>query len=142
MSLRTRKIILGFIFLLLVALTGAVIYFAQKASSLSGEKHSTSQKSTAVSSSTNDVGTLVGAVGKLILLPQGEEPTIATVSDPSKLSSQPFFANAKVGHKVLIYQKAKKAYLYDAENNMLIEVAPINIGDTPTTAPASTTQSN
>jgi sensor domain CHASE-containing protein len=49
MSLRTRKIILGFIFLLLVALTGAVIYFAQKASSLSGEKHSTSQKSTAVS---------------------------------------------------------------------------------------------
>lgn len=34
---------------------------------------------------------LVAAVSKLIVLPDGEEPTVATVSDPEKLKDQPFF---------------------------------------------------
>ncbi len=60
-------------------------------------------------------------------------PTVATVSDPAKLQGQTFFANAKVGDKVLIYTNAKMAYLYDPISNKLINVAPLNIG-TSTTA--------
>jgi len=41
---------------------------------------------------TND---LVAKIGKLIVLPEGETPTVATVSDPEKLQNQPFFAKAK-----------------------------------------------
>ncbi len=72
-----------------------------------------------------EINTLIERVGKLIVLPQGEEPTVATVSDPEKLKDQVFFANAKVGDKVLIYTKARKAYLYDPEGDILLEVAPI-----------------
>lgn len=72
-----------------------------------------------------EISTLIERVGKLIVLPQGEEPTVATVSDPDKLKDQVFFANAKVGDKVLIYTKARKAYLYDPEGDILLEVAPI-----------------
>lgn len=72
---------------------------------------------------------LVAQVGKLIVLPEGETPTIATVSDPEKLKDQPFFAKAKTGDKVLIYTNAKKALLYSVENNKIVEVAPINIGN-------------
>lgn len=72
---------------------------------------------------------MVAKVGKLILLPSGETPTLATVSDLSKLKDQPFFANAKQGDIVLLYATARKAYLYDPIQNMLIEVAPIS--DTP-----------
>lgn len=72
--------------------------------------------------------TLVAKLGQLMVLPDGEEPTIATVADPSKLKDQPFFAKAKTGDRVFIYTNAKKAILYDEVGNKIVEVAPINIG--------------
>lgn len=75
----------------------------------------------------DDARVLIEEVSKLISLPQDEEPTIATVSDPKLLKDQAFFANAKTGDKVLIYTKAKKAILYDPVNKKIIEVAPLNI---------------
>lgn len=71
---------------------------------------------------------LVAEIGKLIVLPEGEVPTVATVSDPERLQDQPFFANAQAGDKVLLYTVAKKAYLYDPRQKKLLEVAPINVG--------------
>src|SRR2546423_15033863 len=50
-----------------------------------------------------DVQRLVSDVGKLIDLPKGETPTVATVSDVEKLKEQPFFQNAKNGDRVLIF---------------------------------------
>lgn len=75
-----------------------------------------------------EVRKLVAEVGKLIDLPQGEDPTIATVTDVEKLQGQPFFAKAKNGDKVLIYANARKAILYDLQAKRIIDVAPINIG--------------
>lgn len=72
---------------------------------------------------------LTEQVGKLMVLPEGEQPTIATVTDVEKLVEQPFFAKAKNGDKVLIFTGAKKAILFDPIANKIIEVAPINIGD-------------
>lgn len=77
----------------------------------------------------DEANKLVAQVGRLIILPEGEVPTIATVADPEKLKDQAFFAKAKTGDKVLIYTNAKKAILYNAEKNKIVEVAPINIGD-------------
>ena len=71
---------------------------------------------------------LVARVSKLIVLPEGETPTVATVAEPEKLQNQPFFAKAKKGDRVLIYTNARKALLYDPESNRIVEVAPINIG--------------
>jgi len=65
-------------------------------------------------------------VGKHLVLPTNEIPTMATVSDPEKLKDQPFFANAKKGDKVLIYANSQKAILYDPEADRIVEVAPIN----------------
>lgn len=69
---------------------------------------------------------LVEKVGTLIALPNNETPTIATVNDLDKLSSQPFFDNAELGDKVLIYAKAKKAVLYRPSQNKIIELAPLS----------------
>ena len=75
-----------------------------------------------------EVKKLVAEVGKLIDLPTNEEPTVATVSDISKLKDQPFFQKAKNGDKVLIYAQTRKAILYDPSSKKIIDVAPINLG--------------
>lgn len=75
-----------------------------------------------------DVKDTIAAVAKLMMLPAGEEPTIATVSDIEKLKDQPFFAAAKNGDKVLIYSGVKKAILYRPDINKIIDIAPVNIG--------------
>jgi len=87
-----------------------------------------------------ELETLVTKVGKLMELPKGEQPTIATVSDITKLQGQPFFAKAKNGYKVLIYAKAKKAILYDPVDNKIVEVGPVNPSEQSQT-PASPTPS-
>lgn len=70
---------------------------------------------------------LVKKVSRFISLPEGELPTIATVSDYQKLKDQPFFEKSQNGDKVLIYTKAKKAYLYRPSTDKLIDVTIVNV---------------
>jgi hypothetical protein len=74
-----------------------------------------------------EVSQLVQEVGKVIVLPQEESPTVATVSDLEPLKGQPFFMNAKVGDKVLIYTNARKAILWRPSDQKLVEVSPLNL---------------
>jgi hypothetical protein len=72
----------------------------------------------------------VTAVGRLMILPAGEEPTYGTVADKSKLSSQTFFKNAQNGDEVLIYAKAKLTILYRPSINKIVNVGPVVSGKT------------
>ena len=71
----------------------------------------------------------VAAISELIMLPEGEEPTVATVTNTETLKDQPFFIKAQKGDKVLIYTNNKKAVLYRPEEHKIVEVAPLNIGN-------------
>ena len=99
---------------------GSTYYFYGEYSALKNNSDKQVQEETAK---------IIAQVGTLIVLPEGEMPTMATVADPEKLKDQPFFAKAKKGDRVLIYAKAKKAILYNPESNKIVEVAPINIGN-------------
>ncbi len=70
---------------------------------------------------------VVDEVKKLMDVPQGEEPTVATITDINKLKDQQFFSQAKNGDKVIVYTKAQKAILYDPVAKKIIDVAPVNI---------------
>lgn len=128
-----KKIFLffGSLFLFILAVAGVVssIYFYNK--------YKTTEKRVreAAVVSQEDVQALVARVGKLIKLPEGELPTVATVTDLDKLKSQSFFAKAKIGDRVLLYTEAKKAFLYDPVENVIVEVGPLII---PTATPALT----
>jgi len=74
-----------------------------------------------------EVAAVTAKLGLLMELPK-EEAVIVTVLDTNKLKGQQFFANAKNGDKVLIYSKANKAILYRPATNMIIEVAPVQMG--------------
>lgn len=77
--------------------------------------------------SPQEVSSLVGKVGTLMLLPSDEQPTVATVSDLNPLKDQLFFKNAHIGDAVLMYPKARRAILYSPSENKIIEVAPITL---------------
>lgn len=103
---------------LLVIAVGTGVYFYQKATA-------DPQKA-----AINEMQDTITAVGKLMVLPAGETPTMATVSDPAKLKDQPFFIHAQKGDKVLIYSASQKAILYSPSLNKIVEVAPVNTGST------------
>lgn len=71
---------------------------------------------------------LVDKVSKLVALPEGENPVLATVTDKERLGDLPFFERAENGDKVLIYPQARRIYLYDPETDKVLEAAPLNIG--------------
>jgi len=116
--------------ILLIAIGGGVYYFVQyqKAQQLLKNPTLGAQQ---------ESQSLITKVGTLMDLPTGEEPTIATVSDITKLKGQTFFAHAKNGDKVLIYTKAKKAILYRPSTNKIIEFGPVNL-DAATASPSAT----
>lgn len=89
----------------------------------------------------NQIRKVVADVGKLIVLPQNETPTIATVSDLAPLKSQPFFTNAALGDQVLIYTNARKVILWRPTENKIIEVAPLTINSLPASSSALPTVS-
>lgn len=72
-----------------------------------------------------EVSELLSRVGKLIVLPENEMPTLATILDENKVKEELFFKNAKNGDKLLAYVKNKKAILYRPSTNKIVEVAPI-----------------
>jgi hypothetical protein len=74
-----------------------------------------------------EVKQLVEQIRKFYDLPTDENPTVATVSDKSKVVNQPFFAKAENGDKILIYRKNKLAILFRPSQNRLINVGPIDL---------------
>jgi hypothetical protein len=114
--------------ILVVAAAGAAYFFYRKPQSeISGLLANTEVLPS--SGTVDNISGIVEQVSKLILLPKDEQPTIATVTDLEKLKSQPFFAPAQIGDKVLIYTEAKKAYLYRPSSNQLIDVGPVLADD-------------
>ncbi|MDO8495530.1 MAG: hypothetical protein Q7S32_03340 [bacterium] len=105
--------------LLVVALGASTFYFYRQYSVFAKDSQALNEK---------EVKSLVAQVGKLVVLPEGEDPTVATVTEPEKLRDQPFFSKSQKGDKVLIYSNAKKAILYNPTTNKIVEVAPISIG--------------
>ncbi len=117
-----NNIIYFVMILLVVAGFGTAFYYYTQVNKTVDPQQATQEEKAA----------LIAAISKLMVLPENEDPTVATVSDPELLKNQPFFANAKKGDKVLIYTNAKKAILYDPVSNKILEVAPVSLGTPPT----------
>lgn len=74
-----------------------------------------------------EIGNLTKEIGKLIVLPDSETPTLATVTDKGKLVDQPFFSKAENGDKVLIYSQSGRAILYRPSLKRIVDVTTVNI---------------
>jgi len=83
---------------------------------------------------------LLDKISRLILLPQNERPSIATINNVAQLQKNwPFYENARNGDVLLIYFQAKKAYIYDPEKNMIINMGSVDVMAAPVLSASSTT---
>jgi hypothetical protein len=114
-----KNILIGCIILTFIVILGTGLYYFIQ------YKHAQYVLKNPILASEMQQETIVANVGKLTQLPPGEKPTIAKVSDVTKLQNQPFFQNAKNGDFVLIYPKAKEAILYDPISNKILREGPI-----------------
>ena len=121
-----------YVFVLLVAIAGyagAYYFYNQynKAKIVLDNPEVASQK---------EVKEITDKLGKIYALPEGEEPTVATVLDKEKLKDQPFFAKAENGDKVIIFTKSQLAILFRSTEGKIINIAPVSLQEPqPTKAP-------
>lgn len=72
----------------------------------------------------------VNKISKLMVVPEDEEPVVATVQDAEALKAeQEFFADAQNGDKVIIYKT--KAIIYNPTENKIVNVGPVSIQNAP-----------
>ncbi|MEK9151337.1 MAG: hypothetical protein AAB547_01765 [Patescibacteria group bacterium] len=80
-----------------------------------------------VNSEADEVASLTKIIGAMMELPEGETPTLATVTDKDKLAEQPFFQKAENGDKVLIYTNSGRAILYRPSTGKIVDVTTVNV---------------
>lgn len=93
-----------------------------------------------------ELAAAIAAVGQLMILPEGDEPVLATVTDAEALiKQQAFFSGAVNGDQLLLFPKNLKAVIYSPSRGKIINAGPIEqqpVGDgeartqTQSTAPA------
>lgn len=116
-----KKIVVKMLVLLMMAgLVGTSVYYFRQYKKIKDNPDSVAQE---------EVKSVTNTLSKLMELPEGEEPTLATVLDKEKLKEQEFFKKSENGDKILVYASAKKAILYRPSANKVIEVAPLILGD-------------
>ncbi len=79
-----------------------------------------------------EIESLLEKVKAHMMLPEDEEPTVATISDVDALvEQQPFFNGAQNGDKVLVYVKARKAIIYSPERDVIVNVGAVIVDNSP-----------
>lgn len=127
------RILFGTILSLCVILASSTVYFYSKYTTLKNKPQVLSIKAP-----TNTEDT-IKTIEDLILLPSGEAPASATVSNKEVLPDNPLFAKAQNGDKILIFKKAGKAILYRPSIHKIVDVMPAEWDEpTPTLDPAIT----
>jgi hypothetical protein len=118
-SKQNKKIIQWVVLaLLLISLAGNYVLFQQNKKLATNPQAAVQEQ----------IQMIVDKVGKLMVLPSDETPTIVTVANTTELKSQPFFASTKPGDQVIMYPNNRRVIIYRPSENRIIEVGFINIG--------------
>ncbi len=121
------KVLMFIVLVLLIGSVAGSVYLYQKYTETQQkvEKLSTVQGQQELNKT--QVQQLLSKMRTHILLPKDEDPVVATISDIKLLQSNPFYADAKNGDNVVVYAKAKKAFIYSPDKDVIINVGAFEI---------------
>lgn len=138
---KTTKIIIT---VFIIAIIGAVAYFQPWKS---GDTTTITNSGAAVIStgSTPEQGeaakTVLEALGKIMLLPTGDEPVIYAIENAQELiAQQAFFTGSQNGDTLIIFPQNQKAIIYSSARNVVVNAGPLSTSDEAAApSPAATT---
>lgn len=118
--LTKKNLIIGVIVLVLAAATGFLLWQNLQLRSPEGQKRATERANTR----------LVEEVSSKILLPDDQDPTIATITNVDELRkvNEAFYKEAQNGDKILFY--STRAVIYREGDGKIINVAPVTLDPT------------
>ncbi len=109
----TRRRVAVIVFIMLIILGGYFIY----------EKYFNLTPAEKVK---KELAAAVAGVSKLIILPQDDEPVLATVTDAKTLiAQQAFFVGSENGDQLLLFPRNLKAVLWSPSRNLIVNVGPM-----------------
>lgn len=101
--------------IIILVIVGSAYGVYQKFFNLSPEERAQKQLAAAVA-----------AIEKHMILPEGDEPVLATITDVETLKGQqPFFNNAVNGDQLLLFSRSLKAVIYSPSRNKIVNAGPI-----------------
>ncbi len=112
---------------LLFALAGGGYYFYSKYSETKQEveKLSTVQGQQELNKSQTEQ--LLSEMRSIIVLPAGEDPVVATITDINQLKKNEFYKDAQDGDRVIVFATAKKAYIYRPSTRTIVNVGAFQL---------------
>lgn len=129
----TLKYTFGILLIAVVAVGGWFVYQSQSGGDLANLPDDVTKLSE------QQVNEVISRVSRFIVVPEGEQPTVAVLRDTAALAErQPFYRGAKDGDILIIY--SSRAIIYDPKANKLVHVGPITRTDTsptPSAAPSA-----
>lgn len=85
-----------------------------------------------------EIKALTEIISQIAILPEDETPTVLTISDLTKFGANPFFKNAKLKDKILIFKRAERIILYDPLGHKIVNMGPYSENPaTPNPSPAA-----
>ncbi len=110
--------------LLLIILFAGFIWYFMKYQEVKKQIVSLSSTQGQQELNQQEIDKILKEVGRHIILPEGETPTVATIEDAAALAEQQvFFKDSENGDKVLIY--SDRAIIYSPDRDMLVNVGPV-----------------
>lgn len=68
----------------------------------------------------------ISQIKQLLGIPASENPTVADITDKTKMQNQPFFSSSENGDQVLVFSQSKKIVLYRPSTGKVINLAPLD----------------
>ncbi len=138
-----KRIISGIVIVLIIVVGGYFLWKSTPAKTATSVASTTSEVQTTQAAQADQAAQakiLLEQLSKLMILPQGEQPIIATINDASALiKEQPFYTGAINGDVVFIFQNAAKAIVFSPSRNLIVNVGPIlPPAQSQTSSPATT----
>ena len=118
------------IIILLAVVAGGGYYFYTKYNETKQEVEKLSTAQGQQELTKTQTQQLLGEMRSRIVLPEGEDPVVATITDINLLKENEFYKDAKNDDRVVVYATAKKAYIYRPSTKTIVNVGAFQIEST------------
>lgn len=122
-----RTIVVAFLFLVLFAgLAGLGYLYWQTRQQLAYLSSPEGQEELA----RREAEEVLARLGELVVLPDEQDPIIATITDQEVLAAESvFYADAVNGDRLIIFPQAQRAYIYSPTRHRVVNIGPLAIED-------------